>query len=78
MMKETGGRKSRWTVPLSLKTLTRSSSSPGFFLVFTIFLFVYVPSANFVCEFLLDVYPFDVQQCQIRLALNEKQLDTVR
>jgi hypothetical protein len=35
-------------------------------------------SAHYICDFLLDVYPFDVQRCEILLELNEKQMDTVR
>ena len=33
-------------------------------------------SANFICNFDMDNYPFDVQVCLINITLLEKQLQT--
>ncbi len=35
-------------------------------------------SANFICNFVLDIYPFDVQRCEIIIKMYPKQENTVR
>ncbi len=35
-------------------------------------------SANFICQFDLMLYPFDIQPCEVQITLNEKQLENTR
>ncbi len=35
-------------------------------------------SANFICNFEMNTYPFDVQACYLNLTLTGKQLVTTR
>ncbi len=40
--------------------------------------FYQIFSANFICQFDLTLYPFDIQPCEVQITLNEKQLEYTR
>jgi hypothetical protein len=47
---------------------------------FSYFKHVYmsINSGNFICDFVMDIYPFDVQRCEIIMKMDPAQENTVR
>ncbi len=37
-----------------------------------------INSGNFICDFVMDIYPFDVQRCEIIMKMDPAQENTVR
>ena len=35
-------------------------------------------SANFICDFYMDMYPFDTHTCYVNITLDEKQIEAIR